>query len=742
LLGGVRPDELARYIAYEAVFVVGPGWLVLRAIAPGVRSRAWQLALGWPIGLTLEILAFSLTAAAGFRDLFFAYPVLVGVPAALALRRRMRTRGSAPEEPPSLFTPACRWALAGSCLLAFAYIGAAYFTITPLPGSVDGVVYPDDATFHLSVAASALHDWPPTNLGVAGEPFDYHYFSHLHTAAIAQVTGIDLPTIVFRLYPLPWTALLILGAALVGRLITGRPWGGVLTVGLVLLVHEIDLSVFETLPFGGWGAIHLWSSPSQLLGMAFLAPIVFALWLLLDPRLRDRGRPWFSLARGELLVVLALLLIGAAGAKSAILPVLLGGLLLYLLWTRLGAGRIDTAALAALGLCLLVFAASYLLLYSGGSGALGPLDPPGTIGRMQPLVRIHEAGPGGLVADAAFWAVAVPAGTVFYFGAPLLGLVLWLRRRPIASLDPGARISISLLLAGAVPFFLFTDDYGEQTYFTAFGLIAVLPFAASGLIEVLEPRLEARGALDRWRLASFAAAWIAATVLVALLADRLVGDRHYLQADLAVYLPVLVAIGAIALAAILSGGRQRAVLGSFAVVAALLTATLDTPLDLIPRTVRQLEADAPLYASSPAGLRPDEHEAMEWIRDNLPRETVLAVSNDRTPLTRHLGPSDSDYPAFTEHRTFREGWKYSRRANGIGQFDVQLGREDPLPERTRLESAVYTRGDLGALRTMVEQYGVTHIVVSRKDGAVSPRVYGLGRLVYSNGAVDVVELPD
>jgi hypothetical protein len=42
---------------------------------------------------------------------------------------------------------------------------------------------------------------------------------------------------------------------------------------------------------------------------------------------------------------------------------------------------------------------------------------------------------------------------------------------------------------------------------------------------------------------------------------------------------------------------------------------------------------------------------------------------------------------------------------------------------------------------MVDKYGVTHIVVSKKDGAVSPRAYRLGRLVYSNGAVDVIELP-
>jgi hypothetical protein len=709
--------------------VVGPGWLVLRAIAPGVRSRAWQLALGWPIGLTLEILAFSLTAEAGVRDLFLAYPALIGVPAAVMLRRRSQVSAPVGQAPPALLTPGWRWAVAGLCLLAFAYIGVSYFRIIPLPGSVAGVVYLDDPTFHISVAASALHGWPPSNFMVAGEPFNYHYFSDLHMAAVAQVTGIELPTIVFRLFPLPWTALLVLEAALVGRLISRRAWGGALTVALVLLIREIDLSIFGFLPFGGFGMSLLWSSPSQLLGMVFLIPIVFALWSLLDQAVRDRGRTWFTFSSHELWVVLGLLLAGAAGAKSALVPVLVGGLLLHLTWTRLGAGRIDRTALAALGLCILVFAASYVLLYRGSSLGLG-LDPPGTIAQMPPLDRVHAEWPGGQAADAVFWVLAVPAGTLLYFGAPLLGLVLWLRRRRVASLEPAATLSISLLLAGAVPFFLLADEFREETYFTQFGLIAVLPFAAAGLVEFLGEGLRDRRA-DWWRLGAISAAWVAAAVLLILLADRLVDEGHYLRADLAAYMPVAAAIAALALAAFLSRGRWRALLGSFAVVAVLITAALNTPVDLIGQ---------PDYGISSAGLRPREYEAMEWIRDHLPTDAVLAVSNDRTPRTSYLGPSDNDYPAFTERRTFREGWKYTVKANEIGQIDVQARRKDPFPGRTTLENAVFSRGDPAALRTMVDRFGVTHIVVSKKDGPVSPRLYRLGRLVFSNGALDVIQV--
>ena len=105
-----------------------------------------------------------------------------------------------------------------------------------------------------------------------------------------------------------------------------------------------------------------------------------------------------------------------------------------------------------------------------------------------------------------------------------------------------------------------------------------------------------------------------------------------------------------------------------------------------------------------------------------------------------MAPADVDYPAFTEHRTFREGWVYTARANEIGQRLVGLGYRDPFPKRTALERAVFIRGDRQALEEMIRKYGVTDIVVSKKDGAVNPRVYRYGSLIYSNPALDVIEV--
>jgi hypothetical protein len=107
-------------------------------------------------------------------------------------------------------------------------------------------------------------------------------------------------------------------------------------------------------------------------------------------------------------------------------------------------------------------------------------------------------------------------------------------------------------------------------------------------------------------------------------------------------------------------------------------------------------------------------------------------------LTQSAGPTDEIWPAFTERRTFREAWVYTSKGNEAGARNVIERTKDPFPERTALERAVFRHADRGALRTMVQDFGVDYIVVSKKDGAVNPRVYRLGRKVFSNGAVAVI----
>lgn len=731
LAGGVGLADLTRFIAYELGFVLLPGYLVLRALLPGLRSPAWTLALAAPIGVTLGILAFSLTAALGVRDLYDAYPLVVGVPAALVLwARRVGPEAAGSRSP--VFSAGASWVIAGLCLITFAYIGIDYIAATPLPGTVPAVTYVTDVIFHLGLAGDALHHWPVESPGVAGESFGYHYFVHLHMAGIAQVTGIDLPVVVFRLYLVPLAALTVLQMALAGKAITGRAWAGPLAAALFLLVRAIDVSVSDWLSFDSLpGLYHLAQSPSQLLGLVVFLPILVVLCALLDPQVARR-LPLGAAPRAGLWGVLVVLLAGAGGAKSTVLPLLIGGLILYLLWGRLRRVPLDGTAVRVLALCVVVYVVYFLTLYAGGTLGLR-LDLVSTIKQMPPLTRLHSIWPGGLPADAAYWVLAVVVGTAMWFAAPLAGLPSALRRGPVG---PAAVLSVSLLVAGLPAFFLIHSDYLEQLYFTLLGLIAVLPLSAGGLILFFEdPRR--RPQLDWGRLAVLGAAWVAAVVVLALLVDRM-SESHPIRADLLVYVPVAIAIAALVLVALRAPGRLGAGAAALAMLALLLTAALDTPLDLIPSTIRRLQHGEALYEASRSALRPRQYAGMRWIRAHTPDDAVLAVSDDRSPLTQSAGPTDEIWPAFTERRTFREAWVYTSKGNEAGARNVIERKKDPFPERTALERAVFRHADRGALRTMVQDFGVDYIVVSKKDGAVNPRVYRLGRKVFSNGAVAVI----
>src|SRR5437899_1957211 len=73
--------------------------LVYRALVPFPDGRLRLLVFGWTLGYLLEVLAFIATAEVGVRSLFLVYPIAVGVPAALVVRKRMRARSASDAAP-------------------------------------------------------------------------------------------------------------------------------------------------------------------------------------------------------------------------------------------------------------------------------------------------------------------------------------------------------------------------------------------------------------------------------------------------------------------------------------------------------------------------------------------------------------------------------------------------------------------------------------------------------------------
>ena len=360
--------------------------------------------------------------------------------------------------------------MAGMVVVALVLVAAAVFPGQSLPGTVPSVAYYIDLLFQLSIAAEALHHWPITDPIVSGEPLPYHTFVHMHMAAVAQVTGIELPVVVFRLVLLPMVGVFVLQAAFAGARIGARPWIGPVAAAVLLLVSEIDLdprSEPGTIPFLGVFFIGLWLSPTFLLGLLFFVPAAVLLVELVTER--ERRPTWQDW------ILLALFMAGAAGAKAAAPPVLVGGLALFMVVQR----QFDRRSVGALTLSGAIFAVFLVTMYRGGDAGMR-FGFPAAIGYPLELVREELSSlPSPVVSTGV-----VAVGLIGLFAAPLSGLLWFVQDRKMR-LAARHRLLLSMFAVGLLPY-LVVEEWGfSQLFFTDYGYVAAGVVSATGIYWLL-----------------------------------------------------------------------------------------------------------------------------------------------------------------------------------------------------------------------------------------------------------------
>jgi len=211
----VSPADSLAYVGYELAFVLLPGVLVYTALTRVARVGVRELAVGWGVGLLLELGAFALTASAGVRGLYAVYPaVAVGGAAPFVRLERPGRREGAPAR--------WSWALLAASALLIGWTANALLA-TPLPSQIYSVKgYSTDLLWATSMTGEALHHWPVDIPDLAGVPLHYHYFSFLDLAAASQVTGLDPWLVVFRLFPVVSAVVLVVQLFAAGRVVGGR----------------------------------------------------------------------------------------------------------------------------------------------------------------------------------------------------------------------------------------------------------------------------------------------------------------------------------------------------------------------------------------------------------------------------------------------------------------------------------------------------------------------------------------
>jgi hypothetical protein len=728
LVSGVAAFDILRFLAYEVAFVALPGagllW-VLRGRRPGLLMT---VALGWPLGQTLEILAFSASAALGLRWLFLLYPVLVvGLSALVISRPRQipvhQELGHGP------MSWQLMWTVAAAISLGLIYVAFMFLPQVPLPSSTAPVSYAPDFVFFVGLSAQILNHWPPSSAGLSGVPLNYEWFVFFHMAAIAQVTRIAIPTLAFRLDYVP--TILVIGCQLfaVGRYLGRSAWTGLAAIVVVFLLGPLDLTtdVGSGNPFFELFFFHLWASWTFAFGLTFFVALLF----LISERLQSST--WRSRADLGSWVLIGLLMVGASGAKATVLPVIITGAGLYAVSIFVLSRKLNPAALVTLGLGIVIFAVTFKVVYGGGvPGTV--IEPFAPLARTAPVIFVN-----GLAGHPTLRAIALPFAYLAGICGMMLGLVgilYLLRRRHRPELERFA-MPICLLVAGLVVTNLAHQVAYSELYFQDTGYVAGGLAAGAGLRLAWLDAGRSLPTSRRGVALTFGASLLLLLALVAITSSTLAHQKalEFRYAGLAALSVGLVVVSVVALRA-----RHRSTSGVLALglIPLLAATTLTYPITLSP-TAKKVLTGVSLTPVQPDpqtvwGLTPSILSALQWLQTHSSVDAVIAVNN------HWVNPQKTDardyyYSAFSERQVFVEAYDSTRFGIAIG---LASAAERNFTYRQRLNDEVFNAADAAALRILTTQYSVRFLFVDRIHGSVDPAVVQLGHVVYSNDQATII----
>lgn len=727
LLGfGVELGEPIRYGLFELFFAALPGILLFGALTGWRGSRLTAIAVGWSLGYVLELLFFNLTAAIDLRELLWIYPLLFLAALGPNAYRFWSSRRSDSLQSDSWADPASRWGAALGAIslsVGFIYLALGEFSAVELARDAQSATYFQDVSYHLSIAAEALHHWPIENPSVAGESLRYHTFAHMHAAAGAQITGLELEVVLNRFFGIFQLGLLSLQIFVLGRWVGRRAIVGGVAVALMLVAGELDLDPDRVAPFLGQFLRSFMLSPSFAFGLSFLGALAILLWERIEIGERSRGS----------LVVMVLLVIGASGAKAAVIPVAFGGLTAVFVYQRWVTPKAASGIGRDIAIVSVVFVAMYGLLYAGGGSSGLTIDPLRILGASigEFFIGFSDPGPGGLVLWAAFTPLGLLAALTPVIAA---GFVVVRRGR---NLGPGRVFALGGFLAGMVATFAFGHPAGGQLYFGMYGYLLLIPVAAEGIVLAVESIAPER----RRSLAIGTAIGLAGAVAMSIIGWT-VSDRPGVNYAVAYGGLGLLALGSIL---VLVRRRGRAIgapsialpfLAVFFVSASAIDAPLDWASDPIQRIAEGQSAYAPSALGSLHGLDRDLYEGLRWVRANSDPDELIAVNNHWAEDTDTV-PVFFYYSAFAERRVLIESWLYSPPSYELGYGLVQQGLATPYAELVELNDAAFD-GRPAALAGLAEK-GVDLLLVDRLNGDAQ-ELPDPARPVFSNSALAVYRL--
>jgi hypothetical protein len=714
LVTSVSALDIIKFLAYDIGFVALPGAALLWAVRGHRSNLLVTLALGWPLGQTLEILAFSGTAWINSRGAFLAYPLVVILGCAAVIWRRQRgvafndeVTSDSETEPPS---SAVLWTAAGVLVVGLIYLTLEFLPLAPLPGASVTQEY-QDYPYFIGLITQAMHHWPPNAAGLSGVPLAYEWFVLFHIAAASQVTHIPVPIIGLRLDYIP--TIVVVGCQLlaVGHYI-GRSWRtGVVALMLLLLLAPPDFSSnYQASPDIVF--VHLWDSWTFPFGLTFMLALLY----LVTERLRATS--WRGSGDLRAWALIVLLLIGASGAKATILPDIMVGAVIYAVLHLVFRRGISKPVITIFVVTLIVFVPTYIIIYGGYT--------PGT--KLQLLEWLTGSTPvvfAHLIQHTTLRAVALPLAYVLGFClvmAPLSGILYMLRRRHRATLAKFA-FPLCMYAAGVLIAATVHHSSGSELYFQDTGYVAACIVSAAGLrlawLDLGYALPFSRGAV----VVGFVA-WLLLLIAIVKITEHSVGtpQKSMLRyAGIGALVILFIIAGALVALSQRRSASSALALGLVPIIAA---SALTTPLAVYPNLQKAFNGEP--ISSTNVVLEPGMVSALNWLRDHTPINAVIAVNNHWTSPSR-FSSKFYYYSAFSDRQVFIEQYN---------PYPIPADRSTPASRdfifRQRLNDVVFNHADANALQAMIREYDVRYLLIDRRLGGYDPTDVTLGHVVLSN----------
>ncbi|SCL70401.1 DUF2298 domain-containing protein [Micromonospora chersina] len=710
---------IARWTAYAALAVLLPGTLVFRALRRRPHTVVEDLAMGAAVGLVLELVAWAGFTALGLPGWLRLWPLAVVGPFAAVPRLRRHWRVRYPTVAPAGWA----WSLAGVVVGFTLYLYGSFLAVNPVLPADEGQAQYIDLAFQLSIAGAATHQVPPEVPQVAGEPLHYHWFGFAHLAATSLVSGVDLPTVLFRLAVPALCALAAVLVAVVGWRITGRPYAGVVAAALLFTVGEFGFENGWRQLFGSQATFIVWGSPSMTYSWVLLLPLIAVLGEIVG---RARGVAVPALGRGAWPLAV-LFLAASTGAKASTLPVVLAALGLTAAATLLVRRRPPRGVLVAAGLALAAqfFATAVLFAFESHGVVLDPFSG------LRPYVPTdRKAG-----VTALCW-VLVAVAFLLNLQLRVAGALALLRLRRWR-LEPVQVFLLGGALAGPAIYLLVGHPGSSNQYFTRTGFAFGVLLSAWGWAEVADrAALSTRG---RWLLGAGTAGL--AVLLTAVQLDSAVSTPAV--PAYAPVLPLLLWAAALAVPVVLAALCWPALVGRWPGLAGrgglvLLTALLAAGA---PGLVMDAAATRvyPNGGAYPVVAMPASRvEAARWVRAHSAPDDVLATNAHCREVVDGWCDARSFWlSGYAERSVLVEGWAFAPRMVGRPE-----GPYAPFWDagRQRANDTAFTAPTAAGLAALRDRYGVRWLVVDRQVGAEAPALRTLADLRFENSRTAVYRL--